>query len=317
MARKIAKTFGGVVINLLKHSYLWAKAIPIRIRKIMWAFRTLEFKNAFSALKHLKIKREHWVKFRNNQGTHCSTLALNFLDKYQGKHIKDDYYLWTINNHKMYGTYVHLHRLLYEFCAGIFDIIYDCEVKNKRILDIGSYIGESATFFLNKNAQKVICYEPVPINFGALKLNLKKYEDRVEYYEMAMGKESGMGKICSNAPLGELCFGPSGDESSQYILVCQFLSLSDMLSRHDVDIVKMDCEGAEMYMADTPIELLKKVPYWIIETHGKHNHELVSEQMQKAGFAKVKVLNMIPDIDVVHFAYGKHHEPTVYISQLL
>lgn len=303
--------------NLFKKTYQWAKAIPIRLRKLFWLLRNLELKNIPSAVKHLKLKKEHWVEFKNNQGKHCSTLALNFLEKYQGKHVKDDYYLWTINNDKMYGTYIHLHRLLYEFSAGIFDIIYNCQIENKKILDIGSYVGESATFFLNKKAQKVICYEPVPINFGALKLNLKKFADKVEYHEIALGKDSAKGKICSNAPLGELCFGPSGDENSKYVLVCQFLSLADMLSKHKVDIVKMDCEGAEMYMADTPVETLKKVPYWIIETHGQQNYNIVNEQMSKAGFSKIKVINMVPDIDVVHFSYGRQTEPTIYVSQLL
>lgn len=303
--------------NLFYKSYFWVRAIPIRLRKMFWLFRNLELKNILSAIQHLKLKKEHWVEFRNNQGKHCSTLALNFLDKYQGKHIKGDYYLWTIDNRKMYGTYIHLHRLLYEFCAGIFEVIYTCQIENKKILDIGSYVGESAIFFLEKKAQKVICYEPVPINFGALKLNVKKFGNKVEYFEKAMGKNSELGKIHSHAPMGELNFGPSGHENSQHVLTCEFLSLTDLLSKHDVDIVKMDCEGAEMYMIDTPTEVLQKVPYWIIETHGQQNYNNVSELMRKAGFSQKKILNMVPEIDVIHFAYGPQKEPTIYVPQLL
>lgn len=303
--------------TLLKKVYLWLNALPMRFRKMAWLFRNLELKNIWSAVKHLKSQQEHSVEFKNDQGKHCSTLALNFLDKYQGKHIKEDYYLWTIGSHKMYGTYIHLHRLLYEFCAGIFDKIYDCPVENKKILDIGSYIGESATFFLERKAKKVVCFEPVPINIGALELNLKKYADKVEYYQVAMDKQSGTTKICSQAPQGELCFGSNGDENSKYILVCKSMSLSDILAKHDADIVKMDCEGAEMYVAETPTKVLQKVPYWIIETHGHQNYNNVSEHMKKAGFHQVKVLNMIPEIDVIHFSFGPQTQPTVYVPRLL
>ncbi|QLH35416.1 MAG: FkbM family methyltransferase [Parachlamydiaceae bacterium] len=72
-----------------------------------------------------------------------------------------------------------------------------------------------------------------------------------------MGQETGIGKIYSEAPLGELCFGPSGNEKSQYVLDCHFKTLEDILLKHEIDIVKMDCEGAEMFMEETPLELLK------------------------------------------------------------
>ncbi|QLH35417.1 MAG: hypothetical protein HWD61_04035 [Parachlamydiaceae bacterium] len=84
---KNPENWGLKVTGLLTKQRLWMKALPMRLRKCLWLLRNIELKNIPSAAKHFKLK-EHWVEFKNNQGKHCSTLALNFLDKYQGKHIK-------------------------------------------------------------------------------------------------------------------------------------------------------------------------------------------------------------------------------------
>jgi SAM-dependent methyltransferase len=49
------------------------------------------------------------------------------------------------------------------------------DVKNKIVLDIGAGEGESARFFLNNGASKVICIEPNNYAFSILKANARHH----------------------------------------------------------------------------------------------------------------------------------------------
>lgn len=54
-------------------------------------------------------------------------------------------------------------------------------VKNKVVIDVGAYIGDSAIYFVRRGARKVICFEPHPLLYRYLIENIKlnKCEDKV------------------------------------------------------------------------------------------------------------------------------------------
>ena len=39
--------------------------------------------------------------------------------------------------------------------------VYDCDYKDKIVLDVGAFCGETAVFFYLMGAKKVVIYEPV------------------------------------------------------------------------------------------------------------------------------------------------------------
>ncbi len=289
-----------ILANFFPLSRLFSRTKKV-YRKTSWLFRNLKLKDIIPAIKHYKAQKTYMAELKNNQGSFCITQSLRFIDHYQAKHISGEYYLWKANDEKIYANLLQFHRLLSEYLSGVIGQIYDYDFRDKTIIDIGSYVGESATFFLKRGAKKVICYEPVPQNLKAIALNLKKYKKQTEVFDMALGGENGFVELCSDVPLGELSFGGHGTEKSKYKLKCKAISLETILMNHQADIVKMDCEGAEHYITSTPIELIKQVPYWIIETHSQDIYDLVFSQMHKAGFSISKFFKMVPGIDVVHF----------------
>lgn len=60
------------------------------------------------------------------------------------------------------------------------------DVKGKTVLDVGAGAGESARFFLNNGAQKVICIEPnkEPYSYLLLNSNYHNIEPLQKYFEL-------------------------------------------------------------------------------------------------------------------------------------
>jgi len=64
-------------------------------------------------------------------------------------------------------------------------------VKGKKVLDIGGYVGDTAIYFISQGALKVLVYEPFPYSFRVALLNIKQnqLEDRIEIKNCALGGE--------------------------------------------------------------------------------------------------------------------------------
>jgi len=54
------------------------------------------------------------------------------------------------------------------------------------VADIGSSIGYFPLIELNSGVERILCFEPNPIAYKYLKLNLKRFSDRVESYNKAI-----------------------------------------------------------------------------------------------------------------------------------
>lgn len=79
-------------------------------------------------------------------------------------------------------------------------------LKGKTVLDIGSASGDTAYFFFQNGAKKVICIDPNPNRFSILKRNAARFNWNVELYN-------------------------------------KYFELEDMF--RDYDFAKIDCEGGE------------------------------------------------------------------------
>jgi len=90
------------------------------------------------------------------------------------------------------------------------DLYAQLPVKDKVVLDIGAYDGDTAEFFLKRGANKVICIEPDEGRCSAIRRRFPS--NRVE-------------------------------------VRCRGVSKEDVLAR-DYDVIKCDCEGYEMEILD-------------------------------------------------------------------
>ncbi len=153
---------------------------------------------------------------------------------------------------------------------------YGSSFPGYRILDVGGYNGDTPLFFAAHGAEKVIAAESAPDNYALARKNIidSPYSDRIELLPVAVA-----------ATDGEMAFhlDPRNPQSHALILteentayatytervtvpVWSFARLVAYSGWEVIDLVKLDCEGAEFpIILETPPDILKKVRKWVIE----------------------------------------------------
>lgn len=219
--------------------------------------------------------------------------------KCKQKRISKNLFLWNYQNQWIYATDLQFMGAYGEYLTGKFDEYYDYDWKGKKVLDIGGFIGDSALFFFEKGADQVIIYEPLQGNLEALNYNLKAYKTQCEIYAQAIAQKDGQTTLSSETPEGDAGFGI---KMGKYQMECEGISIPTLLKKHSVDVIKMDCEGGERFLAEVSPSDLQSVPYWIIETHHQTIYQSVVNSFLKNGFKKTKDIEILPHIHLLHFS---------------
>lgn len=197
------------------------------------------------------------------------------------------------------NVYVKFRELCFviPFPSGIFELketflddLYGYfDVKGKTVLDIGAFIGDTAIYFATKGARKVIAYEPVPFIYKMAKKNIKlnKFENIVQIVNEAVGVKEGFAEIyySEKHPGGSSLYKSEESCKKIRVKVTSFKNIVDNLGH--VDILKMDCEGAELEILPTAYmdDSLNKIDQMILEVHGGKIRQIVA-LLEKAGFRK-------------------------------
>ena len=143
------------------------------------------------------------------------------------------------------------------------------------VIDIGANVGLFTTAFVAaaKPPKLVLAIEPSNYVFAILKIVTAKL-DRVRCRKLALSHESG--EVQLKTPVkksGSLRVGLShigdGDEITAFVENVQAKRLDDLLTAESitqVDIVKIDVEGAEQHVINGAPNLVNKTkPIWFIE----------------------------------------------------
>lgn len=215
-----------------------------------------------------------------------------------------DYYFWSIKGDTWFGSIIQLAGLI-EYYQD-FDRIYNCNFNNKVVLDIGGYIGDTAKFALKKGAKKVIIYEPLPSNVQCISFNLQEEYSKIKLFQKAIGKETGFLTLYSGFEEGNPAFGLK-EEEARYQVQCEaetFTSiLKNTLLKENIDIAKVDCEGGEQFLIDVNGEILRRVKFWIIETHSLEVYQAIKKKFIENGFRHSFPSGERPPFGVSYFSY--------------
>lgn len=166
------------------------------------------------------------------------------------------------------------------------------DVKNANVLDVGAYIGDTAIYFAMQGAKKIVGYEPIPQTLEIAKHNvaLNHLENTVKLCGEAIGTERGCMKInyVPNFPGMSSLYMKSGRNVSLNVDVKPFNIAVDELGH--VDLLKMDCEGAEWQVIPKAVEngWLRNVDKIIMEVH-QGGINVMQKLLLKAGFKTDKV----------------------------
>ena len=157
---------------------------------------------------------------------------------------------------------------------------YNYEYKDKVVLDVGGFEGESAVYFWSKGAKKVIVYEPVTEHIETIRKNMALNQIEAEIHNSGVGPKNGTKMIqYSRTDPGFGLF-----EEGKNKVQIRINDISKVIAKSGADIAKFDCEGAEIHLIDVSEEILRKVSYYIIEVHSPEIRQKIVEKFEHAGF---------------------------------
>ncbi|MFH1784815.1 MAG: FkbM family methyltransferase [Candidatus Micrarchaeota archaeon] len=218
------------------------------------------------------------------------------------KKVNDDIYLFSSNKKKIYARIANVADLEGEYFSNKQSEFYKHDYKNKRVLDIGGYIGDSALLFLENGAKHITIYEPIQSNVELIKLNMQGNEKRYTIYPNFISDYDGEMEVTSLYEPGSMGFGIEGGEN-KYKKTC-----SDIRKVIDCkyDVIKMDCEGCEYSLLSVSDNLIRKIPYWIIEFHDinkRKEYKKLLKKFKDNKFKIIKKINLNEETNIIHFNY--------------
>jgi FkbM family methyltransferase len=278
--------------------------------------------NPFVALSLKTGKTRKSVTFRNSKLTLCLTWDqfrvfrdnFAYLNKYTVTQLADD--LFRVNDAKsevtckaellplmfdlMRDFAVHQEQELYHLKNEGLELIgslamldcfqevrkgdYQCDCKDKIVLDVGGFEGESAVYFWFQGAKKVVVYEPVLEHIDLIKRNLELNEVKAELHQSGIGNKDGTQIVEYSKTDPGFGISHKGPNSLEITIT----DISKVIAESSADIGKFDCEGAEQYLTGVPTKILRKIAYYIIETHSPEIRANLLEKFLSAGFTLEK-----------------------------
>ena len=269
------------------------------VKDVFHIFENVKLEHLLIALAARLDRKPTSIAFRNGLGSHEINQFLDLIPFRKSK-ITKDIYLWEFGKKQIFANYTQVTGVHSEYVLGVFDDIYNCDWKNKNVVDIGGFVGDTALYFLSQAANKVIIYEPVPKNVVALRLNLQGKENQIQCYEMALSNRNGPVTFYSQEPEGSCGFGQVNEGNHK--VDCLGTTISSILAAHQpIDIIKVDCEGGEVNLLGMTKEEALSVPHWIIETHSLELYEGIVNKFTESGFVKTYDQELGPGVNLLHF----------------
>ncbi len=158
-------------------------------------------------------------------------------------------------------------------------------VRPLRMIDAGAYIGDTSAYFLSRfPGITVVALEPNGSNFALAEKNLAPYGNRVKLYNMALDGAPGLVHM-SGEHLGAAIASSASGQDTGAIEATSIPKVLDAASWDDIDILKMDIEGAEAavlnHRADSWLARVRRV---ILEPHGAEIEAKVRATLVRNGF---------------------------------
>ena len=157
------------------------------------------------------------------------------------------------------------------------------KLKDKIVIDVGAFIGDSSISFAKHGAKKVIAMEPLPTNFEIAKKNIKQNNltDKIELLLSACGDNSNEIQVDpkkESTPQASLKISTDGITIPMY-------DLKNILEKYQIQsaILKMNCEGCEYNtILNSSRDVLRKFELIMIEYH--YGYKNLKQKLESCGF---------------------------------
>lgn len=162
----------------------------------------------------------------------------------------------------------------------------------KLVVDVGANIGDTAVLFIHKGAKQVEAFEIHPLLFNLAKKNieLNGLSEKANIYDYGIGSIDGEMTMRDDSSLGPTAgFGLKEAKYGKQVIV-KLKSLSSLIKRlGKIEVLKMDCEGAEFEIfGNLKADDLSKIDVIGLEYH--RNPEPLIKKFKSNGF-NVKIVS--------------------------
>ncbi|QGR20529.1 FkbM family methyltransferase [Stygiolobus azoricus] len=156
------------------------------------------------------------------------------------------------------------------------------DVKNKSVVDIGAFVGDSAIYFAAKGAKKVYAIEPHPGAYEELVENIRinGLEEKIVPLNMAVGDKEGY-IVISNVEKKQAP-GIWFKESDGNGVKVRMETLNDIIKKYNLEtnVLKMDCEGCEYNLILNDYEAVSKFDQLAFEYHAYNTSIPISKLIE-------------------------------------
>ncbi len=121
-------------------------------------------------------------------------------------------------------------------------------IRGAVVVDLGAHIGAVSTYCAYLGAREVYAVEPEPDNLRLLRANAKPWK-AITVIHAAVGATSGETYVAGESATAHTLGAEQDLEGSRFLV--RQMTLPELLDEHRldrVDLLKADCEGAEMAM---------------------------------------------------------------------
>ena len=225
------------------------------------------------------------LKSENNVISGTKNLLIEkMMEAYIVKNSSNSKFVWT-NKGKVY-TLSGFNSPATIFSTFFYEDWKKLNVKEKSVLDIGGYVGDTAIYFIARGAKRVVLYEAYPYSYKIAKSNVddNNLADKIEVNNCAIGGEDSFIVIDPNYENNNESAAVSSLEGIKVPLT----SLKSICDKYNINgwILKMNCEGCEYdVFKNTDLDTLRKFSEIYMHYHGSPLP--LVDKLKKAGFRTV------------------------------
>jgi FkbM family methyltransferase len=230
------------------------------------------------------------VDFRDFKVTDNLRMVCTFAEmiyRYKVTKLETDYYRVTGYKFTLEGSSMMLF-IWRELISGE----YKADYKDKVVLDIGGFQGETAIHYWLSGAKKIIVYEPFSKNCQLIEKNIKLNGANVEVHKAGISEKDG------NQLLEVFAAHPDDEKNKELV---KLKNITEIINESGADIAKLDCEGAEACLTTVPNNTLRKISKYMLEIHSQEIERNLIEKFTDAGFKVAKLKKMSADISIAYF----------------
>jgi FkbM family methyltransferase len=187
------------------------------------------------------------------------------------------------------NNYWEKNGIKFKYAYGSISEIFDNEdykflnVKDKNVLDIGAFVGDSPIYFILKGAKKVYAIEPHPDAYKEMIENIKlnNMENKIIPINMGINYEKDYITI-DVKDITHVAFSIFKSNNNTDIKVPAG-KLSEIIEKYNIDaqILKMDCEGCEYDIILKDYDTIKEFEEIGFEYHTCNTKIPVSKLLEK------------------------------------